>query len=69
MFEAVSQKMGLGLFTNSLNAERMVKIYEQGLLPSVKKFFKIRNNQLILQKDNGSNQRSRLCRRMGIKKY
>lgn len=51
----------LCVFTENLNAERMVKLYQKGLIPSVRKWFGDNNNQWILQEDNDPKHRSRRC--------
>ena len=57
-------KKGFGnlyLFTGTLDAEKMTKIYEKALLPSAKKMFPHQNDFWILQEDNDPKHRSRLC--------
>lgn len=57
-------KQGFGtlhIFTDNLNAAKMVKIYEKALLPSAQKWFIRKNTKWILQEDNDPKHRSRLC--------
>lgn len=57
-------KKGFGvllLFTNNLNAPRMVEIYKKSLLPTAKRQFSKKNEEWILQEDNDPKHRSRLC--------
>lgn len=51
----------LFVFTENLNAERMVKLYQKCLLPSAKSLYGQRNQNWILQEDNDPEHRSRLC--------
>ena len=47
-----SSERGFGcleLFTENLNAEKMLKIYRRGLLRSVEKIFKRKNENRVLQ--------------------
>jgi hypothetical protein len=52
----------LELFTENLNAEKMVKIYERGLLKSAEKMFGRNKKIWVLQEDNDPKHRSRLCK-------
>lgn len=57
-------KQGFGhlhLFTGTLDAHKMAKIYEKALLPSVIKMFPKDNDSWILQEDNDPKHRSRHC--------
>lgn len=57
-------KQGFGLlhlFTGSLDALKMTKIYKKALLPSAKKMFPRHNDSWILQEDNDPKHRSRVC--------
>lgn len=57
-------KQGFGtlyLFTDNLNAEKMIKIYKKALLPSAKRWFITKNEDWILQEDNDPKHRSKLC--------
>lgn len=57
-------KKGFGvlhLFTDNLNASKMVKIYEKALLPTATRQFITKNEDWILQEDNDPKHRSRLC--------
>lgn len=49
------------MFTGILNAKRMIKLYERGLLTSVRKWFPQYMDHWILQEDNDPKHRSRLC--------
>lgn len=51
----------LVVFTGILTAERMVKIYEKGLLPSTDSWFGRENRNWVLQEDNDPKHRSRVC--------
>lgn len=51
----------LCVFTDNLNAQKMVKLYERGLLTSVKRWFNQTEDQWILQEDNDPKHRSRIC--------
>lgn len=52
----------LELFTQNLNAEKMLKIYKRGLLKSVEKMFGKKTENWVLQEDNDPKHRSRLCK-------
>lgn len=57
-------KKGFGnlhLFTGSLDAVKMNKIYAKALLPSAKRMFPRQNDSWVLQEDNDPKHRSRLC--------
>ncbi|KAJ8947238.1 hypothetical protein NQ318_012004 [Aromia moschata] len=57
-------KRGFGcleLFTQNLDAAKLLKIYKKGLLKSAQKMFGAGNNNWILQEDNDPKHRSRLC--------
>lgn len=63
VWECFSRK-GFGnlfLFTDNLNAEKMKKIYQKALVPLAKKWLGPENINCILQGDNDSKHRSRLC--------
>ena len=49
------------LFTKNLNAQKMLQIYERGLLRSATKMFGADMAYWILQEDNDPKHRSRLC--------
>ena len=57
----------LHVFTKNLNAQKMVKIYQKGLLRSTKQWFGDDNDSWILQEDNDPKHRSLLCKRGGRK--
>lgn len=57
-------KQGFGslhLFSDNLNAKKMLKIYEKALLPSAKRWYINKNEDWILQEDNDPKHRSKLC--------
>lgn len=57
-------KLGFGklfIFTDNLNAQKMLKIYEKCLMPTAKRWFINKNEDWILQEDNDPKHRSRLC--------
>lgn len=57
-------KQGFGklfMFTDNLNAAKLIKIYQNALLPSAEQWFKRKNIYWILQEDNDPKHRSRLC--------
>jgi len=57
-------KQGFGtlyIFINNLNAAKIVKIYQRALLPFVQRLFMRKNENWLLQQDNDSKHRSRLC--------
>lgn len=57
-------KQGFGtlhIFTDNLNAAKMVKIYRRDLLPSAQKWLIRKNKKWLLQEDNDPKHRSRLC--------
>lgn len=49
------------IFTRNLDAQFMVKLYQNGLLKSIEKLFGRGNRDWILQEDNDPKHRSRLC--------
>ena len=51
----------LELFTENLNAQKMLQIYERGLLRSATKMFVTDTADWILQENNDPKHRSRLC--------
>ena len=51
----------LDLFTENLNAQKMLHIYENSLLRSAEKMFGAKNKDWILQEDNDPKHRSHLC--------
>lgn len=51
----------LYVFTDNLNADKMLKIYKKALLPSVSTWFIKEKKDWILQEDNDPKHRSRLC--------
>ena len=51
----------LELFTENLNAQKMLQIYERGLLRSATKMFGADTADWILQENNDPKHRSRLC--------
>ncbi|CAK9833892.1 Transposable element Tcb2 transposase [Anthophora retusa] len=51
----------LCVFTDNLNAQKMLKLYQRGLLVSAKHWFKSTRDHWILQEDNDPKHRSRLC--------
>ena len=51
----------LELFTQNLNAQKMLQTYEHGLLRSAEKMFGANNKNWILQEDNDPKHRSHLC--------
>ena len=52
----------LKLFTKNLNAILLIKIYQQGLLPSVSNLFGSDNNDWILQEDNDPKHTSNMAK-------
>lgn len=57
-------KQGFGtlcLFTDNLDAAKMIKIYQRALLPSAQQWFIQKNEPWLLQEDNDPKHRSRLC--------
>jgi len=57
-------KQGFGtlhIFTQNLNAAKMLQIYERALLPSAQRWFSSKNENWLLQEDNDPKHRSRLC--------
>lgn len=57
-------KQGFGtlhVFTDNLNAAKMVKIYQRALLPSAQRWFIRNNKHWLLQEDNDPKHRSRHC--------
>ena len=52
---------GFCIFTDNLNAQKMLKLYQRGLLVSVKRWFHGTRDQWVLQEDNDPKHRSRLC--------
>jgi len=57
-------KQGFGtlhIFTQNLDAAKMVQIYERVLLPSAQRWFTKNNENWLLQEDNDPKHRSRLC--------
>ena len=50
------------LFTETLNEQRMMRIYQRDLLKSVAKWFEAETDNWILEEDNDSKHRSDLCR-------
>lgn len=57
-------KQGFGtlhIFTDNLNAAKMVKIYQKALLPSTQRWFIRKNENWLLQEDNDPKHQSRLC--------
>jgi len=57
-------KQGFGtlhIFTQNLDAAKMVQIYERVLLPSAQRWFTKKNENWLLQEDNDPKHRSRLC--------
>lgn len=51
----------LHVFTQNLDAEKMVKIYRKFLVPSAERWFGSDTSQWILQEDNDPKHRSRRC--------
>jgi hypothetical protein len=57
-------KQGFGtlyIFTDNLNAAKMVKIYQKALLPSAQRWFTRKNIYWLLQEDNDPKHRNHLC--------
>lgn len=57
-------KQGFGnlyAFNFNLNAEKMIKIYKNALLPSARNMFGKKSENWVLQEDNDPKHRSRLC--------
>ena len=51
----------LKLLAENLNAQKMLQIYEHGLLRSAEKMFGVNNKDWILQEDNDPKHHSHLC--------
>lgn len=52
----------LELFTENLNAQKMVKIYKRGLIRSANKMFGPNSEDWVLQEDNDPKHRSAFCK-------
>jgi len=56
------QRLGtLHIFTDNLNATKIIKIYQKALLPSAQRWFIRKNENWLPQEENDPKHRNRLC--------